>query len=414
MDNRQLHQDILEKLLATVSTLAANADIGAALAELAESARLQTGASSAALWQHDVATGELTLLVPSRNPPPRLHAGAGLAGRCAADGHMLLELEPGPTVDIIALVTAAPDHVGAVLNLPLLAGDAVLGVLQLLCDSDASFGPGEVLLARVMAAQGAQAWQLAQLAASTRKTRELDSEVGVAREIQRSTLPQWMPEVPGYDLHGHFQPAAYAGGDLFDAVRLEHGVFLLLGDATGHGFGPALSATQMQGMLRVAFRLGADLDNAYLHVNNQLAEDLPADRFITAFMGFLDPDAHSVRYHAAGQGPILHFHAAEGRCEWQQPSTFPVGVLELAQVMAATTLQLAPGDILGLISDGLYERTNPDGAEFGQDRVGAIVQRRHASSMSNLCQELLTAAEKFAAGGVQEDDVTMVLVRRMS
>jgi phosphoserine phosphatase len=382
-----------------------------AAAELAEAARLHTGAHTAAVWRHDTQNGELTLLVPVRDPPPRLAAGAGLAGRCAEGGRMLLEVDAGTAVDIIAI--AATDdragHTGAVLSLPLVAGDTVLGVLQLLYESGRGFDPNTVLLAQVLAAQGALALRHpGSGAAST-----LHSEVEVARAIQRSTLPTQMPAVPGYDLYGHFQPATYAGGDMFDAVKLPMGVFLLLGDATGHGFGPALSAMEMQGMLRVAFRLGANLDDAYRHVNNQLAEDLPEDRFITAFMAYLDAGTHSVRYHCAGQGPLLLYRAGDDRCEWIEPTTFPVGVKELHEAPRAATLQKREGDILALISDGLYERTDAGNAEFGRGRVAEVIRHGQHLPMADLCQRLLVAADNFAGGIAAADDVTLILVRRL-
>ena len=246
------------------------------------------------------------------------------------------------------------------------------------------------------------------------QTRRLHSEVEVARLIQRSTLPTTMPEAPGYDFHGHFLPATYAGGDLYDLVQLPQGIFLLLGDATGHGFGPALSATQMQGMLRVAFRLGADLDAAYLHVNNQLAEDLPDDRFITAFIGLLDPLTHRVRFHAAGQGPILHFHADTRTCEWHEPSTFPVGIMSLDESPPAMELALAPGDVLALLSDGVYECHGPGNELFGEARVAEVMCLHHAQSMTTLCTHLLDAAKSFAAGTTQADDITLLLLRRLA
>src|SRR5690606_17625110 len=197
----------------------------------------------------------------------------------------------------------------------------------------------------------------------------LRQEVAVAKEIQMSTLPERMPDIPGYDIHGHFLPTSETGGDLFDLALLDDRLFMLLGDATGHGFGPALSAPQMQAMLRVAFRCGTDLDRAYMHVNNQLNEDLPDDRFITAFMGLLDPTAHEVRFHSGGQGPILHFHAADGRCEWHKPTSFPLGIMELDGTAPARRLALAPGDVLALISDGVYEYAAPGGAQFGEQGV---------------------------------------------
>jgi phosphoserine phosphatase len=404
-------KNLLEALLATTRALGGT-ETGSAAAELAETARLHTGAHTAALWRRDTQNGELTLLVPARDPPPRLAAGAGLAGRCAEGGHMLLEVDAGTAVDIMAVTTIDPHRVGrtgAVLSLPLVAGDSVLGILQLLYESGRGFDPNTVLLAQVLAAEGA----LALRDSGPGATNTLHSEVEVARAIQRSTLPTQMPAVPGYDLYGHFQPATYAGGDMFDAVRLPMGVFLLLGDATGHGFGPALSAMEMQGMLRVAFRLGASLDDAYRHVNNQLAEDLPADRFITAFMAYLDAETHSVRYHCAGQGPLLLYRARDDRCEWIEPTTFPVGVMDLADAPRAATLGMGEGDILALISDGLYERTNAADAEFGSERVAEVIRSGQHLPMEALCHRLLVAADTFAGGIAAADDVTLILVRRL-
>jgi phosphoserine phosphatase len=229
-----------------------------------------------------------------------------------------------------------------------------------------------------------------------------------------STLPDTMPEVKGYDLHGHFQPTDHTGGDLFDLVVLDERLFMLLGDATGHGFGPALSATQMQAMLRVAFRLNADLGSAYMHVNNQLAEDLPDDRFITAFMGFLNPQTHCVEYHSGGQGPILHFHASDGACDWHKPTSFPVGIMDLDAEQESAHLQLEPGDILALISDGVYEYANLQGEEFGEERVAAIFREHHHLPMSRLSDLLIRAAMDFGGDAPQADDITLVLVRRLT
>ena len=411
------YADMLATLLASTRALAVPLDADRFLEDLIEKVSAQLGVYKGACWRRVDDSEELALILPAGNPGARIAFGSGLAGQCAHTRSMIHVTDLRQADDLSDLQLVDPDRElspGCILNLPLLAREGdILGVLQLLHERSDGFDAQDMLLAKVFAELGALALQQAQLATSTRKTSELYNEVEVAREIQRSTLPDTMPEVPGYDLHGHFQPAAYAGGDLFDAVRLENGVFLLLGDATGHGFGPALSAIQMQGMLRVAFRLGADLDSAFLHVNNQLSEDLPADRFITAFMGFLDTNTHSVHYHSAGQGPTLHFHADGNRCEWHRPSTFPVGALDRQQVMQASALHLAPGDILGLISDGLFERTDPDDAEFGTDRVASIVERAHALPMADLCRELLDAAEEFSRGRPPDDDITIVLVRRM-
>ncbi len=119
----------------------------------------------------------------------------------------------------------------------------------------------------------------------------------------------------------------------------------------------------MQAMLRIAFRLGADLESAFMHVNNCLAETLPADRFITAFIGLLDPSTHRMRFHSGGQGPILHYQAGAGTCVRYKPTSFPLGAMPLTRLKPALTLEMLPGDILALLSDGFYEYRNLAGEQ---------------------------------------------------
>jgi phosphoserine phosphatase len=170
----------------------------------------------------------------------------------------------------------------------------------------------------------------------------------------------------------------------------------------------------MQAMLRVAFRCGADLDEAYKQVNNQLVEDLPEDRFITAFMGFLDPVSHTIRFHSGGQGPILHFKAAEECCEWYKPTNFPVGILEIEDAGDAGSIRMEPGDVLALLSDGIFEYENQQGAQFGEKRVGQLFEYYHRLPMSELCKQLMTATFEYGEGVPQADDITVVLVRRLT
>ncbi|MBN7796443.1 PP2C family protein-serine/threonine phosphatase [Parahaliea mediterranea] len=236
-------------------------------------------------------------------------------------------------------------------------------------------------------------------------------DIAAARDIQMSILPPEMPAVPGYDLYGCLRPAEDTGGDMFDLVDLAQGTFILLGDATGHGFGPALCATQMQAMFRVAFRVGAQLDDAYIHVNNQLDEDLPDDRFVTAFAGFLDASRHQVTYFSAGQGPILHYHGAGGRCEWYGPTTFPLGTMAVDTAGPTRILPLERGDVLVVLSDGVYEYEGESGI-FGRERVAALVARHSGGTMEALARELLRELVVFGGQDSQNDDLTIVLAKR--
>jgi phosphoserine phosphatase len=165
-------------------------------------------------------------------------------------------------------------------------------------------------------------------------------------------------------------------------------------------------------MLRMAFRLGADLETAFAQVNDLLAETLAEDRFVTAFIGVLDPHAHVLRYVSAGQGPILHFHADRGTCSRHKPTSFPLGAMALPRPPRAAEMILAPGDMLVLLSDGIYEYGNGAGEQFGEDRVEQVVAGHHTRAMAALSTALLDAVQAFAGAAAQEDDITVVLVRR--
>lgn len=385
------------------------------LREIIEVGKVAIVAEAGILWLLDRDSGDLVMVAPSAEVPARVAIGHGLVGECIGKREIININDCRLSKRFLAAPVSVPGfETRSVLCVPILGQEnQQLGVMQWLGTNPYQFDRHDEWIGPALAAEAAIAIQHSYMTDELLANAILQREVAVAREIQISTLPKSMPELAGYDVHGHFLPTDHTGGDLYDLVVLDGKLFILLGDATGHGFGPALSATQMQAMFRVAFRLGADIDKAYVQVNNQLAEDLPDDRFITAFAGFLDPQSHTVRYHSGGQGPILHFHAADGRCDWHTPTTFPMGAMEIDELVAGKQLTLAPGDVLAVITDGVYEYTALDGTQFGEDRVAKIVAANHTLAMHALCQKLVAAAIDFGGDAPQADDITLALVRRL-
>jgi phosphoserine phosphatase RsbU/P len=305
-------------------------------------------------------------------------------------------------------------HTRCMLTLPLIDHKNVLvGVMQVLNKKGGAFDADDEALATALAAQCAVALQRVRMTGALIEGEKMRHALEMAREVQMSTLPAAMPALPGYDVCGASRPAELTGGDTFDLSLSDQGLLVVLGDATGHGIAPALSVTQMQAMLRIAFRLGADLQSAFTHVNNRLAETLPADRFITAFIGLLDPATHRMCFHSGGQGPIFHYQAAADACVAYKPTSFPLGAMPLTNLKPALLLDMLPGDILVLLSDGFYEYHDPTGEQFGEERVRDIVSAHRDKSMSDLLGILQASVDAFARGAPQEDDMTAVLVKRM-
>jgi phosphoserine phosphatase RsbU/P len=411
---RHLSVPDMEAILAVTAKLAAPFDLMSMLSEVVSAAKQVLQADRGSVWLYDADADQLVLEIATGIAPVRVPASTGLAGACARTRRII------NVPDCYADPRFNPDvdrqsnyRTRCMLTLPLVDhNDVLVGVMQVLNKANGVFDESDEALAMVLAAQCAVALQRVRMTAAVIEGEKMRQELEMARDVQMSTLPSVMPSIPGYDLFGTSRPASQTGGDTFDLSLIDQGLLVVLGDATGHGIAPALSVTQMHAMLRMAFRLGADLETAFLQVNNQLASTLADDRFITAFIGLLDTATHRMRFHSGGQAPILHFLAATGTCARHDPTSFPLAAMPLATLQPAVTLDLAPGDLLVLLSDGIYEYHDPQGEQFGEQRVEAILRESHGKPTAELSAILQDAVRSFAKGAPQEDDMTVVLVKR--
>jgi len=406
----------LEPILAVAAKLAAPFDLRTMLREVVEAGKQVLGADRGTVWLYDPASDELLLEVATDVEPIRVPAGKGLVGSCARNRALInvrdcySDTRFDPSMD-----QRTGYRTRCMITLPLIDHKGILvGVMQLLNKSQGVFEETDERLATVLAAQCAIALQRVRMTEALIEGEKMRQQLEMARVVQMSLLPSTMPSVPGYDVYGTFRPADLCGGDTFDLAMIEQGLLVVLGDATGHGIAPALSVTQMQAMLRMAFRMGANLESAFLQVNNQMEDYLPDDRFVTAFIGLLDPAQHKLRFLSGGQAPILLFEAATRECRRYKPTSFPLSAMPLTSVKAAVEIPMQPGDVLVLLSDGIYEYRNVGNEEFGELRVEALLQRHCEAPAAELAAKILGAVQAFAGDAVQEDDMTVLLVKRRS
>jgi phosphoserine phosphatase len=411
---RPLSMRDLRAILGVTNALAAPFDLMTMLGEVVNAAKQVLQADRGSVWLHDPVTDELVLEVATGVRPIRVPSGAGLVGACARNRRIInvQDCYSDPRFDP-GVDKSTGYHTRCMLTLPLIDHkDVLVGVMQVLNKKGGVFDEDDEAVATALAAQCAVALQRVRMTGALIEGEKMRQALEMAREVQMSTLPSTMPAIPGYDVCGSFRPAELTGGDTFDLSLHDTGLLVVLADATGHGIAPALSVTQMQAMLRMALQLGATLERAFTEVNNRLAATLAADRFITAFVGLLDPATHRLRFHSGGQAPILHYRAAERACVPYMPTSFPLGAMPLVKLKPAVTVELLPGDVLILLSDGFYEYLDVDGEEFGEQRVKDIVAAHGEEPMSDLMTRLFAAVDAFARGAPQDDDMTAVLVKR--
>ncbi len=405
------------RLLDVARALAQPTDVHALLERIVDAARELLHAERGSVFLHDAATEELFTTVATGTGEIRLPRGRGIAGECASRREVInvpdcyADSRFDPSFD-----RQSGFRTRCLLAVPLVGHDeALVGVMQVLNKEGGTFDEEDERVATALAAQCAVALQRQRLLREMVAKEKMERELEVARQIQVRFLPRTMPALAGYDLAGWSRPADQTGGDVFDVVAAGTSrAVLLLGDATGHGIGPALSVTQVRSMLRMALRLGAGLDEVFTHLNDQLADDLADNRFVTAFLGALDATAHSLAYHSAGQGPILHVSGADGSCRILQPTAVPLGLLGGIRAPAPGRIDLAPGDTVALVSDGVFEREDGSGRDFGVDRVVERIRAHEGRPVSEMVDAIVRACDAFAGTAGQADDMTVLVLRRDS
>ena len=414
--SRQLSEArALRSVLEVTRKLSAPFDLDTMLTEVVDAAREVLDAERGTVFLYDESSNELVVRVATKLGSIRIPADKGIVGESAMSRKLINVADCYADERFNRAIDKETGYRSrCMLTIPLIGfEDTLVGVLQILNKNSGVFDEQDEFIATALAAQAAVVLHRAKLIESMIATERLDREITVARDVQMGTLPKEMPKINGYGFAGAFSPTDQTGGDLYDFVPLsDERLFLLMGDATGHGIGPALSATQVRAMLRIALRLGSDLDDVFVNINDQLVEDLPEDRFVTAFFGLLDAKSHTVRFHSAGQGPVMHYHAAECRYDWHEPSTFPLGYMAQKEPGPGASVSLEPGDILGLISDGIYEYENEVGLQFGQDGVRSVIDAMPGGKAQELVPAIMHAARMHGGSAHQADDITIVLVRR--
>ena len=406
----------LRQILEVTRKLAAPFDLDTMLAEVVDASREVLNADRGTVFLYDDKANELVVRVGTDLDHIRIPANKGIVGE-SAQSRKLINVPDCYADDRFnrAIDRQTGYRSRCMLTIPLIGyEDTLVGILQILNKNEGVFDEKDEFVGQALAAQAAVVLHRAKITEQIIASERLDREISVARDVQMGTLPKNMPTIDGYDSGGAFAPTDQTGGDLYDFVPLDDKrLFLLMGDATGHGIGPALSATQVRAMLRVAIRLEASLDDAFVHINDQLCEDLPDDRFVTGFFGLLDADTHTVRFHSGGQGPIMHYQAEMAEFEWHPATTFPLGYMPQTDLQPPVVSVLEPGDVLGLISDGIYEYENEHGAQFGRQGVIRVLDDNPDASAQELVDKIMAAALKHGGTAPQADDITIVLARRL-
>jgi serine phosphatase RsbU (regulator of sigma subunit)/predicted ester cyclase len=251
---------------------------------------------------------------------------------------------------------------------------------------------------------------LERLEEEMRERQRVEHELGVARRIQHALLPKDLPELEGWEIARHYQPAREVGGDFYDFLRLEDGrVGLVIGDVSGKGIAAALVMANTQSVLRaVAQREGITPGRVLEEANEVLHAYIPPTMFITCLYAILDPEGAGLVCANAGHDlPYLHRNS---EAEELRARGMPLGLMP-GMDYEEKEVTLEAGESALFYSDGLVEAHDPKGEMFGFPRLQTLVAEygEEPSLEETLLEELYSFVGE---GWKQEDDITLLTLKR--
>lgn len=254
----------------------------------------------------------------------------------------------------------------------------------------------------------------AAIAAEVAQRARLNREVEIAREVQERLFPQKLPQIPGLDYSGACRPALGVGGDYYDFLLLPGGQFgIAVGDVSGKGIAAALLMASLQASLRGQAVAGtSDLAELVSTVNRLVYDASAENRYATFFYAQYEPQTRRLTYVNAGHNPpviLRNANGGEGVLRLEAGGCV-VGLLpNFPYTQASVTLE--PGDVLIGFTDGISEAMNPSDEEWGEERMLEAARESDGLSAPEVIARLIAAADEFAAGAKQHDDMTLVVVR---
>lgn len=299
--------------------------------------------------------------------------------------------------------------------LPLAVKDKLHGFIALSQkQSEEPYSRDDVRLLQSVAMQTGLALENSQLTAAVAnevaQRERLNRELEIAREVQQRLFPQRSPAVAGLDYAGHCRPAQGVGGDYYDFIEVPDGHFgIAIGDISGKGIPAALLMASLQASLRgQTISSPTDLAGLMNNMNRLVFDASPSNRYATFFYGQYDPRTRMLTFVNGGHNSPMVFRGAE--ILRLEPGGPPVGLFAASRY-TQSSICLEPGDILVAFTDGISEAMNHDDEEFGETGMMQVVRECPDFPSQLLLDRLFEAADAFAAGAPQHDDMTAVVIR---
>ncbi len=281
---------------------------------------------------------------------------------------------------------------------------------RVLVGTSAFLNAAALILATILVGLVIASWVRAQIRARRAK------EMAMAADIQENAIPRVFPPFPeekNVDLYASMRPAREVGGDFYDFYFSgPRKLVFLVADVSDKGVPAALFMMRAKTLLKSIAQTGRPIADVVTEANNSLCEGNGANMFVTAWVGELDLESGRVKYVNAGHNPPIVLRAGDGSASYLR--TRPGLVLGAMPGVKyrSDELDLDPGDMLYLYTDGVTEQADPHGELFGEERLLAFLAGGgFVEHPENCAGAVLAGVTAHAAGAEQSDDRTQLIVR---
>ena len=247
--------------------------------------------------------------------------------------------------------------------------------------------------------------------------KNFQSHVTKASKLQRMLMPKSEPQVDGFDIAGKSISCDETGGDYYDFINPDEWgqekIGIVVADVIGHGISAAILMTSVRASFRERILSPGSGVSIVSDVNNRLVQDIEAlNLFITMFYSEIDLKEKCFRWVHAGHESALSYDSATDTSDILGGEGLPLGVMQ-DWVYEESKIQIQPGQIILIGTDGIKEACNPENEHFGNERLQIVIKDNHRKSAKDILDEVYNALESFRGSAERKDDETMVVVKAL-
>ncbi len=287
----------------------------------------------------------------------------------------------------------------------------IVGVIQLLNHAGGRFSADDQAFLTKLSGHMAMALENARLHHEALEKQRMERDLTVARQIQRSLIPETPPTLHGYDIAVTYEPCFECGGDYYDFLSLgPQTMLVVIADVEGKGVASAMVMSNLQATLRALCMHLHSLEVLMLSLNEMIYNDTKSQKYLSCFVGLIDTRRNGLHYINGGHCPPFLINAADGSFTLLDKGGTVVGLFPDSEYERGT-LQMNPGDILVCSTDGITEACNVQEEELGPEGLAALINKYRDLSAQEIVDRVLVEVNEFSKDGPLIDDKVLMVIK---